>query len=224
MKQPYRVQKLYARLFDTYLQIKRTPDDLELLWCTGLFAWRINAHEIYHPIVMTRIELDFDRTSGRMQVIPTASLPELAEEIFQGAPREALGDFPDLAKQFRERPVAPWQRIGIDVVLTELVNSLGTQGTLVQNRAQLSGDPQLSRDDLLLLRKRRFGYARDISRWLEILKDGKEPPCTVRSIVGAHDERFAEDDAEDAKWLGLDTDLLFSPCKRRTTTNCDPLS
>jgi very-short-patch-repair endonuclease len=210
MKHPYRVQKLYARLFDIYLQIKRTPDDLELLWCTGLLAWRINAHEIYHPIVMTRVELDFDRTSGRMQVIPTASLPELAEEIFQGAPRETLGDFPDLAKQFRERPVAPWQRIGVDVVLTELVNSLGTQGTLVQNRAQLSGDPHVSRDDLLLLRKRRFGYARDINRWLEILKDGKEPPCTVRSIVGAHNERFNEDDAEDAKWLGLDTDLLFS--------------
>jgi len=210
MRHPYRVQKLYGRLFDIYLQIKRTPDDLELLWATGLLGWRVNGQEIYHPLVMTRVELYFDRTSGRIQVIPTAGLPEMAEEIFQGVPREALGDFPDLAKQFRERPVAPWQRVGVDGVLTELVNSLGTQGTLVQNRAQVSSDPQVSRDDLLVLRKKRFGYARDINRWLQILEDGKEPPCTVRSIVGAHDERFAEDDAEDAKWLGLDSDLLFS--------------
>lgn len=210
MRQPYRVQKLYARLFDAYLQIKRTPDDLELLWCTGLLAWRVNAHEIYHPLVLMRVELFFDRSTGRIQVIPTAGLPELAEEIFQGTPRDALGDFPDLAKQFRERPVAPWQRSSVDGVLTEFVNALGTQGTMVQKRPQLSDDPQVSRDDLLLLRKRRFGYARDINRWLEILEDGEEPPCTVRSIVGAHEERFTEDDANDAKWQGLDTDLLFS--------------
>jgi very-short-patch-repair endonuclease len=210
MRHPYRVQKLYGRLFDIYLQIKRTPDDLELLWTTGLFAWRVDNHEIYHPLVMTRVEIYFDRSNGRMQIIPTAGVPELAEEIFQGAPREALGDFPELAKQFRERPVSPWQRGSIEDFLTEFVNSLGTHGALVEDRARISIDPQVSRDDLLLLRKKRVGYARDINLWLQILDSGKEPPRTVRSIVGAHEERFAEDDSDDATWHGLDNDLLFS--------------
>jgi very-short-patch-repair endonuclease len=181
-----RVQAFYERLYGIYLQLRRDTEDVELVWATGLLAWRAGQDEILHPLVLSRVDLLFDRDKGRLQVVTTSAVPEVADDILQGLTEQSSREFDDLARAFRASPVAPWDRARVGGFLTQAVNTLSTRGVVVDDIVRPGDDPMIARQDVLLLRKRRVGYARDIERWLEIFKGDVEPPPTVRRIVGVH--------------------------------------
>jgi AAA domain len=210
-----KVQALYDRLYDLYLQLRRDPEEIELMWASGLLAWRLDGEEILHPLVLAPVSLLFDRDAGRLQVVPTSAVPELADDIFQGLTSRSFIEFDALAREFRADPVAPWDRIEVGPLLGRIANVLSARGTVVDVVPHPGSDPFISRDDLLLLRKRRAGYGRDIERWLQIFGGDVEPPATVRQVVGVHEQgrEVGEAQASGANaWpVWLDAESLLFP-------------
>jgi hypothetical protein len=199
-----KVQALYERLYDLHLTLRRDTEDVELVWATGMLAWHVDGEEILHPLVLSRVDLLFDRDEGVLQVVPATSAPEFADHLFQGMTQRSFSQFDELAKEFRDRPIAPWDRPEVATLFTRVANVL-TRGTVVDGPVRPGPDPVIGREDLLLLRKRRVGYGRDIERWLQLLEDGLEPPAPVRHIVGEATGTAAGGDREG----GASEDLLF---------------
>lgn len=200
-----KVQALYEHLYDLYLQLRRDTEEIELVWASGLLAWRLDGEEILHPLVLAPVSLLFDRDAGRLQVVPTSAVPELADDIFQGLTSRSFVEFDSLAREFRASPIAPWDGVEVGPLLGRIANVLSTRGTVVDGASPPGSDPVISRDDLLLLRKRRAGYGRDIERWLQIFEGDVEPPATVRQVVGVHGQGSG---TGGAVWLDAES-LLF---------------
>ncbi|HEY6867675.1 MAG TPA: AAA domain-containing protein [Candidatus Eisenbacteria bacterium] len=204
-----RVQEFYERLYDVHLQLRRDTEDLELVWGTGLFAWDCPPHELLHPLVLARVEIVLDRDRGRLEVIPAAAVPEFAEEMFLGLERPELQEAGRLAKEFRDHPFAPWHRRYVGELLRRMVNVFGARARMVQGPPRPQAEAQISADDLLIVRRRRLGFARDAEEWLRLLQAGEvAPPATVRRIVGAQGGAGASR-AEAQRWEGTADALLF---------------
>jgi very-short-patch-repair endonuclease len=165
-------------------------EEVELVWGAGLLSWHVSAEDLLHPLIVARVELVFDRDQGRLQVIPTAAMPEIVEEIFLGLAHPALEEFYRIVREFRTSPFAPWHRTYLATLIRQVVNSLGAQARVVEEVPRPGPDAQVSGDDLLILRKRRVGFGRDIDQWIALTEaDEASVPATVRGIVGAHGDQ-----------------------------------
>ena len=161
-----RVQALYEQLYDLHLRLKRDTEEVELVWGAGLLGWHVSAENLLHPLVVARVELTFDRDEGRLQVIPTAAMPEIVEEMFLGISHPALEEFQRIVREFHTGPFAPWHRAYVAALLRQVANSLGAQTRVVEEVPRPDPDALLSGDNVLILRKRRVGFGRDIEQWI----------------------------------------------------------
>ena len=97
-----------------------------------------------------------------------------------------------IVKEFRDNPFAPWHRAHVATLLRQVANSLGSQARVVEEVPRPGPDAQVSGDDLLILRKRRVGFGRDIDQWIALIEADEAPvPATVRGVVGAHGDQPA---------------------------------
>ena len=202
-----KVQALYERLYDLYLTLRRDTEDLELAWATGMLAWQVDGEEILHPLVLSRVDLLFDRDEGTLQIVPATSAPEFADHLFQGMTQRSFSQFDELAREFRERPIAPWARREVTALFVQVANVLA-RGTVVDGPIRPGPDPVIAREDLLLLRKRRVGYGRDIERWLQLLDGELEPPATIRHVVGVVGAAPTDDSASSSVVISSGTITL----------------
>jgi hypothetical protein len=187
-RQRRKVQRVYERLFGVYLEVRRESEQLELVCGNGLLAWRIGGEDLCYPLVTARVELVFDRTKGVLTLHPTTAVPELSSEIFHGLALTTADEYGRFEQEYRGLPIAPWDLAHIRPVLEQALNSLGTAGSVVTDPLPPTSDrPMILADPMVMLRRRRSGYARDIDVWQALLRAGAAPPVSVAHIVGAYD-------------------------------------
>ena len=193
-RQRRKVQRVYERLFGVYLQVRRESEQLELVCGNGLLAWRIGGEDLCYPLVTARVELVFDRTKGVLTLHPTTAVPELSSEIFHGLALPTADEYGRFEQEYRGLPIAPWDLAHIRPVLEQALNSLGTAGSVVTDALPpTSARPMILAEPVVMLRRRRSGYARDIDAWQALLRGGTTPPVSVAHIVGAYEVPDASD-------------------------------
>ncbi len=216
------VQQLYERLFQLYLQVRRDSELVELIWGYGLLSWQVATEDVWHPLLIARVELAFDRSKAILTVHPTSAVPEIASEILSGAPPEQMDEFRRLEQEFRKAPIAPWDVAHARPVLQQALHSLGTSAGLVEDEATPlpSVIARIVPEGVLFLRRRRSGYHRDIEQWEEILRRGQAPAAPVTAIVGIHGDGAGEPTASqtespaptaptEGSWQSLEQELLL---------------
>ena len=207
-KKRRQVQKFYARLFEHYLQLKRDAEQVELMWGYGLLSWQVGEDDVWHPLILGRVEMVFDRTEAVLTVHPTSAIPELASEILTGAPAGSVEEFRRLEQEYRKSPIAPWDLAHAHPFVKVAANCLGTGASVVVDESTPSPSriARIVPDGVLFLRRRRSGYARDIEAWEELLKNDHAPSKPVSTVVGVHDIGQAEAGAD-----GSPTDCSTAP-------------
>src|SRR5207245_1305087 len=64
----------YKRAFDLRARVDRDRDSYELVWGFGRLRWTCESEVIDHPLLTVPIEIEHDRTDGKLCFIPAGAV------------------------------------------------------------------------------------------------------------------------------------------------------
>ena len=178
--------KIFETLYSLYGRIGREAERVELVLGDGILSWRRSEGSIYHPILLQRLQLQFNAAVPEFTLSEADHPVELYSALFQSmtdVDGRAIGRCREELEQEGFHPLINGATSGF---LKRLVIQLSPRGELLEDRAPAgeANDPQIGRDPLLFLRSRTLGFAAAIEGILADLRTREDLPWSLLNIVG----------------------------------------
>src|SRR6266702_5142657 len=178
--------KLFETLYALYGRIEREAERVELVLGDGILSWRRSEGDIYHPILLQRLQLNFNAAVPEFTISEADHPVELYSALFQSmadVDGRAIGRSREELEQEGFHPLVNGATSGF---LKRLVIQLSPRGELLEDRAPAgeANDPQIGRDPLLFLRSRTLGFAAAIEGILADLRTREDLPWSLLNIIG----------------------------------------
>ncbi|MCL5104725.1 MAG: AAA domain-containing protein [Armatimonadetes bacterium] len=188
-----RVQEVYARLHDTYLQVKREGELFELVVGIGLLTWRTPDGEcVRRHVITAQATLEFEADRGIFTVRPASDgvRPTLEEDMLDPSDRPPRDIAQELASQVEGLGDNVFDLGLLDTVLSSWAHSVpggsGSYSSSLALPSELTENPIVAFAPALILRKRNqrslLALLNDITGQLET---GIPVPPGIRSVVMA---------------------------------------
>lgn len=178
--------QVFERLYALYGQIEREAERVELYIGDGILEWPRPEGSISHPILIQRLQLEFDPQVPEFILRDTAHPIDLYSALLRTI-KEVEG--PTLRKCREEVQAGdfhPLEEESTAGFLQRMIQAMHPQGQLVKGRRQSSsGAPYIRRDPVIFLQNRSLGFATAFEAILEQLEQGvAEIPRSLLSIIG----------------------------------------
>src|SRR5216684_3977151 len=178
--------KIFETLYALYGRIDREAERVELVLGDGILSWRRAEGSIYHPILLQRLQLQFNAAVPEFTLSEADHPVELYSALFQSmtdVDGRAIGRCRQELEQEGFHPLINGATSGF---LKRLVVQLSPRGELLEDRAPAAeaSDPRIGRDPILFLRARTLGYAAAIEGILADLRTREDLPWSLLNIVG----------------------------------------
>ncbi|MCG0237722.1 MAG: AAA domain-containing protein [Firmicutes bacterium] len=205
---PWRVQRLYHQLFLLRQRLQREQDLIELVWGHGVLSWEIQGEQIFYPLLITRMELDFDPEAGRIRVVPGSRPTALETAMLDGLEIPGLQGLTALAGRLANEPPGPWDLEGSLTLYRKVVKLISHDGEVLDGPQVPPPGPRpvIVAASALFVRRKRAGYLADIQRILDALRSDHPVPAPIASVV-AYDQRPEEEEAR--RWRSVGEELLL---------------
>jgi len=190
--------KIFETLYALYGRIEREAERVELVLGDGILSWRRAEGNIYHPILLQRLQLQFNAAVPEFTLSEADHPVELYSALFQSmadVDGRAIGRCREELEQEGFHPLVDGSTSGF---LKRLVIQLSPRGEFLEERApaEEQGDPCIGRDPLVFLRARTLGFAASIQGILADLRTREDLPWSLLNIVGEESPNRAESEAE----------------------------
>lgn len=206
---------IFEQLYELHSRIDREAERVELVLGEGILSWRRPEGGVYHPVLLQRVQLEFDPSLPEFTVIETDHEVELYSALFQAmsdVDGRAIARCREELEQSDYHPLSD----AISGFLRRLVVQLSPRGEFTSQGAPRgeSDDPRLGRDPVLFLRTRTLGFATAIESVLEDLQDREDLPTSLLNVTGIEhstEEQVEEDVAPSEHWSDPEEILLGKP-------------
>src|SRR6266478_3681830 len=214
-EQPARASmKIFETLYALYGRIDREAERVELVLGDGILSWYRPEGGIYHPILLQRLQLQFNAAVPEFALSEADHPVELYSALFQSmadVDGRSIGRCREELEQGGFHPLINGSTSGF---LKRLIIQLSPRGEFVENAAPAEGqsDPYIGRDPVLFLRARTLGYAAAIEGILADLRTREDLPWSLLNIVGEESPvpGVAETDQPESGSDQSDADVLLS--------------
>src|SRR6266478_2731859 len=164
--------KIFESLYALYGRIDREAERVELVLGDGILSWRRTDGGTYHPILLQRLQLQFDASVPEFTLSEADYPVELYSALFQSmndVDGRAIGRCREELEQGGFHPLINGPTSGF---LKRLVVQLSPRGEFLEDRAPDAevNDPCIGRDPVLFLRGRTLGFAAAIEGILADLR------------------------------------------------------
>jgi very-short-patch-repair endonuclease len=208
--------KIFETFYALYGRIDREAERVELVLGDGILSWRRGDGGIYHPILLQRLQLQFDASVPEFTLSEADHPVELYSALFQtmsDVDGRAIGRCREELEEGGFHPLINGSTSGF---LKRLVVQLSPRGEFVEERAPHAEveDPCIGRDPILFLRARTLGFAAAIEGILADLRTREDLPWSLLNIVGEESPIAGAGDANPAAIGGAQADgevLLSKP-------------
>src|SRR5882762_6571109 len=178
--------KIFETLYALYGRIDREGERVELVLGDGILSWRRDEGSIYHPILLQRLQLQFNAAVPEFALSEADHPVELYSALFQSmadVDGRSIGRCREELEQGGFHPLINGSTSGF---LKRLVIQLSPRGEFIENEAPAGeqDDPYIGRDPVLFLRARTLGYAAAIEGILTDLRTREDLPWSLLNIVG----------------------------------------
>ena len=206
--------KIFEALYTLYGRIEREGERVELILGDGILSWRREEGGVYHPILLQRLQLQFDASVPEFTLSEADHPVELYSALFQSmndVDGRAIGG---CREELEEGGFHPLLNGATSAFLKRLVVQLSPRGEFLEERAP-SGegyDPAIGRDPLLFLRARNLGFAAAIEGILADLRTREDLPWSLLNIVGEELPilEAEQDELQAGDSLRSETEVLLS--------------
>jgi very-short-patch-repair endonuclease len=190
--------KLFETLYALHGRIDREAERVELVLGDGILSWRRTEGNIYHPILLQRLQLHFNAAVPEFTLSEADHPVELYSALFQSmtdVDGRAIGRCREELEQEGFHPLVNGSTSGF---LKRLVIQLSPRGEFLEDSApaEEQGDPCIGRDPLVFLRARTLGFAASIQGILADLRTREDLPWSLLNIVGEESPNRALEEAE----------------------------
>src|SRR5882757_1593109 len=178
--------RIFETLYSLYGRIDREAERVELVLGDGILSWCRPEGSIYHPILLQRLQLQFNAAVPEFTLSEADHPVELYSALFQSmtdVDGRAIGRCREELEQEGFHPLINGATSGF---LKRLVVQLSPRGELLEDRAPAreENDPQIGRDPIVFLRARTLGFAAAIEGILADLRTREDLPWSLLNIVG----------------------------------------
>src|SRR5579863_1453105 len=178
--------KVFETLYALHGRIAREAERVELVLGDGILSWRRAEGNIYHPILLQRLQLHFNAAVPEFTISEADHPVELYSALFQSmtdVDGRAIGRCREELEQEGFHPLVNGSTSGF---LKRLVIQLSPRGEFLEDQApaEEQSDPSIGRDPLIFLRARTLGFAASIQGILADLRSREDLPWSLLNIVG----------------------------------------
>jgi very-short-patch-repair endonuclease len=178
--------KTFETMYALYGRIDREAERVELVLGDGILSWSRPEGSVYHPILLQRLQLQFNAAVPEFTLSEADHPVELYSALFQSMPDvdgRAIGRCREELEHEGYHPLINGPTSGF---LKRLVVQLSPRGELLEDRAPAgeAHDPHIGRDPILFLRTRTLGFAAAIEGILADLRTREDLPWSLLNIVG----------------------------------------
>jgi len=186
-EKPARISmKIFETLYSLYGRIDREAERVELVLGDGILSWRRPEGSIYHPILLQRLQLQFNAAVPEFTLSEADHPVELYSALFQSmadVDGRAIGR---CREELEENGFHPLINGATSEYLKRLVVQLSPRGEFIESSAPAGeqNDPHVGRDPVIFLRGRTLGYAAAIEGILGDLRTREDLPWSLLNIIG----------------------------------------
>jgi hypothetical protein len=181
------VQRLYDRLNELRARLERESERLELMLGDGILTWPMsNGLPVHHPILLLRVQLQFNPQIPEFTLKETEHPPELYTTLFQVIPDVRPGDIGRSRQDFEQNTWHPLDGDDVSQFLRRVINQLSPKGEFVEHPDTLKNKliPSITRDPVIFLRNRTQGFSTALEAILEDIPHRSTLPHALTGIVG----------------------------------------
>jgi very-short-patch-repair endonuclease len=178
--------KIFEMFYALYGRIDREAERVELVLGDGILSWQRAEGGIHHPILLQRLQLQFDASVPEFTLSEADHPVELYSALFQSmsdVDGRAIGRCREELDEGEFHPLINGATSGF---LKRFVVQLSPRGEFLEDRApsKEASDPCIGRDPALFLRARTLGFAAAIEGILADLRTREDLPWSLLNIVG----------------------------------------
>ncbi len=178
--------KIFEMFYGLYGRIEREAERVELILGDGILSWQRAEGGTYHPILLQRLQLQFDASVPEFTLSEADHPVELYSALFQSmadVDGRAIGR---CREELEEGGFHPLINGSTSEFLKRLVVQLSPRGEFLEAQApnKEASDPCIGRDPVLFLRARTLGFAAAIEGILADLRTREDLPWSLLNIVG----------------------------------------
>ena len=97
-----KAMRIFEQFYELHGQIEREAERYELVIGDGLLSWRLPDGGIYHPVLIRRVQLEFDAHIPRFRVVDLDKPTELYTALFAAVPEVDGQALARCQKEFQE--------------------------------------------------------------------------------------------------------------------------
>ncbi len=179
------VMDIFTRLYDLYARLEREAEEYELIVGDGLLEWSDPDLSIFHPVLLQRLQLEFNPSIPQFTILETEQTSELYTSLLRIVPDLAPGALSRLQEDLTSGEWHPLDGDNTSEFLKRVVSQLSPYGTFLSKdlKERPVRGPYISRNPLLFLRKRNLGYSAALEAIIQDLPAREDLPRFITNIV-----------------------------------------
>jgi very-short-patch-repair endonuclease len=207
-----RAMKVFERFYALRGRIELESESVELLLADGRLQWQRVDGRIDHPILLQRVELEFDANIPEFRIVDTDRAPELYGALLQGEDGISPEQLQRLRAELETNGFHPLAREETSGYLRRIAQTLGARGSFSEQTPvdTPNADPVIARDPVLVLRERSSGFPAAFDRVLQDLESRQIVPASLTRLVGVAPSLPPDEPAAQASPWSEPPDVLLS--------------
>ena len=208
-KKKRQVQKLYDYFFQLRQMMKSEEHSFEIMMGIGMLTYQLK-QPIHHPMLVMRLELDFDAENGVAKLLPGTRGYQLDLEVLAGVEFSNQQEIMQLKESILDQFISPFDSETTEGILRQLVHYMHPSGAyLSADEAPLvSKFPMIRQQSMIVVRKRSEVLLKeDLQSTIEYISEGGMIPKPLQAIIDV--DGLKQTDSEAREWKKTCEQLLF---------------
>lgn len=184
--------KLFADLFKLHAQLQRDGEKYQLYIGDGHLVWASGIEPVNHPVLLKKIELEFDPSVPEFTMRETDDTTELYTSLLRHHELDGKA-VADAKEQLELEERHPLESAKTTEFLEFLVQRFFESGKFVEGKGDMkAGTPSIYRDPVIFLGSRSQGFSEALDKLIDGIDLFEQLPEALLRIVGIDSKDSAE--------------------------------
>jgi len=178
--------RIFEKLYELHGQVEREAERVELVLGDGILSWLRPEGGVYHPVLLQRLQLEFNPSVPEFTLFETEHAVELYSALFRSMPDIEGRAIARCREELEQGDYHPLGDAATSGFLKRLVVQLSSRGEFSGEKAPEgeTENPRIGRDPVVFLRTRTLGFATAIEGVLENINHREDFPKSLLNVVG----------------------------------------